>query len=321
MKAFIGLFTVAAALLAMASPVAAQVAFPQSPADLVAMANSDLYLKDLDQRAFVQKAMAFAVARETNASSKPYTTAIQSWLSNVLNNDGRIQHMFGEQLAATTITDPIDLYILAGQSNMVGLTESGGYNGPDPEIRAALQARTPGRRVVTLNCAFSATSSYDWVPSSTSFTHLLLQKLYFNPARECVEFARGIKNKNGKRARIRGVFFYQGEADVNWALYFKSDAVVTSWPDRYREIIDFWRDEFGEIPAVHAQIATTSDPSPETQHYWKLLQDTQAAVPSHLSRSAVIVTKDLQVRDGVHLNDASQAIAGQRFATAMIGLL
>lgn len=321
MKAIIRLFTLTVALLALTRSAAAQVAFPQSPADLVAMATSDLYLTDLDQRAFVQKAMAFALAREAKASSKPYTTAIQSWLLGVLNGDSRIQHMFTEQLAATVITDPIDLYILAGQSNMVGLTESGPYNGPDPEIRAALQARTSGRKVVTLNCAFSATSSYDWLPSSTSFHHVLNGKLYFNPARECVEYARGVKNKLGSRARIKGIFFYQGEADVSWAVSFKSDSVVTTWPDRYLEIVNFWRDEFGEVPAVHAQIATTSDTNPDAQRYWKLLQDAQATVPSLLSRSAMIVTKDLQVRDGVHLNDASQAVAGQRFATAMLGLL
>lgn len=307
--------------LALERSALAQVTFPQSPAELVAMGSAEQFLTNLEHRAFVQKAMEYAIAREASSSAKPYTTAIQDWFVSTLNGDSRLQHIFGEQLAATAATAPLDVYLLMGQSNMVGLTESGAYNGPDPEIRSALQARTTGRTVVTLNCALAATSSYDWVPSKISFTHILDKKLRHNLTRDCIEFARGIKNKGGKRARIRGMFFYQGESDVSWAVYFNSASVVTSWADRYREIVEFIRDEFGEIPVVHAQIATTNDPNSSAQQYWKTLQDTQATVPAQLSRSAMIVTSDLQTRDGVHLNDASQAIAGQRFATAMIGLL
>src|SRR5258706_10443480 len=126
MKIVTGLVTLAVTNFALARAAVAQVAFPQSPAELVAMASANEYSTNLQHRAFVQKSMEYALTREASASSKPYTNAIQAWLVNMLNSDGRELHMFGEQLAAGTVTAPIDLYLLAGQSNMVGLTESGG---------------------------------------------------------------------------------------------------------------------------------------------------------------------------------------------------
>ncbi|HMJ11101.1 MAG TPA: sialate O-acetylesterase, partial [Polyangiaceae bacterium] len=294
---------------------------PHSPAELVAMASATEYRTDLEHRAFIRQALQYALAREAGASSKPYTTAIQSWFVSTVNSDPRTQHMFVEQLGASGLAGPIDLYILAGQSNMVGLTESGGYNGPDPEIRAALQARTAGRNVVTLNCALSATSIGEWVPSAISSTHIFDKKLRHNLTRECIEFARGIKDRSGRRARIRGFFLYQGEADVSYTQSTGNPSFISEWPNRYRQVVDFIRDEFGDIPAVHAQIASTNSTDPQAQTYWRMMQDAQATATSQLSRSAMIVTKDLTTRDGLHLNDASQAVAGQRFATALLGLL
>lgn len=320
MKLAIGLSTLFAAILPT-MPAFAQVVFPHSPAELVAMASANEYKTNLEHRAFIRQAMQYALTREASAASKPYTTAIGSWLTASLNSDRRQMHMFGAQLAAGTLTGPIDLYILAGQSNMVGFTETGDYNGPDPEIRAALQARTSGRNVVTLNCALGATSISEWLPSTISSTHVLDGKLRHSLTRECVEVARSIKDKSGRRARIRGFFFHQGEAEVNWASFFDDPSFATQWPARYRQVVDFFRDEFGDIPAVHAQIGPTNSTDPEALGYWKMVQDAQATVTSQLPRSAMIVTKDLTTHDGVHLNNASQATAGARFAAAMIPLL
>lgn len=320
MKFAIGLSTVLAGLFT-ATAALAQVVFPHSPAELVAMASANEYLTNLDHRAFIRQAMQYALAREASATSKPYTTAIGSWLTATVNSDGRQQHMFFAQLGAGAQAGPIDLYILAGQSNMVGITESGGYNGPDPEIRTLLQARTTGRTVVTLNCALGATAISDWLPSTISFRHVLDNKLRHNLTRDCVEAARGIKDRSGRRARIRGLFFHQGEADASWANALDTPSFATNWPGRYRQVVDCFRDEFGDIPAVHAQIGTTNSTDPKVQSYWKMVQDAQATVTGQLPRSAMIVTKDLATHDGLHLNNASQATAGARFAAAMIPLL
>jgi hypothetical protein len=307
----------------LAWPAKAQVVFPRSPAELVAMANDVKYLKDFQHRAFVSQAFQYALSREASATSKPYTTAFQNWLAAQLAGDPRATHIFQTQVAQSAVTRPIDLYLLMGQSNMVGLTESvpvnGPYNGPDPEIQAALQARTPNRTVVTLNCALGASGLGAWLPATTSFS--LEGKERHNLTRECIEAARAIRNRGGNRARIRGMFFYQGETDAAVAASWNAPQVIDNWPIGYAEVVEFVRDEFGDIPAVHAQIATVVSSDANYQMYWRLMQDAQATVSSRLPRSAMIVTKDLQLCDFIHLNDASQAIAGQRFATAMLSLL
>ena len=313
------LFSLAALVLlvALAPGASAQVVFPRSPAELVTMANDSKYLTDLEHRAFVSRAFQYALGREVNLPDKPYTTAFSGWLSAQLS-DARAAHIFQTQLTLTNTTQPIDLYLLMGQSNMVGQTESGLYKGPDPEIRAALQARTPNRSVATLNCALGASALNAWQPGTISFT---LGKLRHNSTRECIEAARAIKNRVGKRARVRGVFFYQGETDAALAAGWNAPQMVSSWPTRYAEVIEFLRDEFGDIPAVHAQIATVVSSDTNYQNYWRSLQEAQATVPSRLTKSAMIITSDLTIHDGIHLNDASQAIAGNRFAAEMLKLL
>lgn len=309
-----------AVVVASAAPAAAQVSFPQTPAELVAMLEDDALETDEAHRAFVLEAVRYVAAREAGEATRPYTDAVQAWFSAELASDGRASHMFATSLmAALTIDEPIDLYLLMGQSNMVGLTESGGYNGPDPEIRAALQAATPDRTVVTLNCALSASFLANWEPQTVSFNDLG-GKLRHNLTKTCIESARGIANTAGERAKIRGLFFYQGESDVSLAYMFETPDPIDTWPARYAAVIDFLRIEFGEVPAVHARIAVNGNPDPQLQAYWSLMQQRQAEAVALVPNSASIATADLAVHDGIHLDDASQAIAGQRFADAMLSL-
>jgi hypothetical protein len=72
---------------------------------------------------------------------------------------------------------------------------------------------------------------------------------------------------------------------------------------------------------VHAQLASSGNTDPVAQQYWARMQQAQGAALNGMTRASMIVTKDLQTHDGLHLNDASQAIAGQRFASAMLSLL
>ncbi len=309
--------------LSVAGSASAQVVFPESPAHLVAMLDDDALEMDPAYRAFMREAVSYVLSREADADDKPYTEAVQGWLQSEIGYDARALQMFRSAMVTSmTVSGPIDLYLLMGQSNMVGVTESGDYHGPDETIRAALQAVTTDRTVVTLNCALSGSFLAWWEPHVPWFTDPFVEdRLRHNLTRACIESARSFTNIEGDRAHIRGIFFYQGESDVLLAANFDSAFYVDSWPERYAEIVDFLRIEFGDVPAVHAQIAVYDHPDPLVQGYWAQLQSRQVEVPSIVPRSAMIVTSDLTTHDGVHLDVASQIVAGERFAQAMIGLL
>jgi hypothetical protein len=139
----------------------------------------------------------------------------------------------------------------------------------------------------------------------------------YNLTRECIEIARVITSRSN--AKVRGIFFYQGETEVILSHRTGNSDFVTNWPITYLRIIDYLRQEFGDLPAVHAQLAITSNPSPVLQQFWTQLKSLQAAVA--VPYSAYIITDDLTLVDGVHLDEDSQQVAGTRFGEAMQTLL
>jgi len=306
----------------------AQVSFPDTPQALVDALASDAFQKDLVFRKFIRASAEFVLDREStetcspsDPACKPFTQAVQQHLQVQLQDERAAQMFVTTAFIAPSLSEPIDLYLLMGQSNMVGLTESGSYNGPDEEIQAELQAATPGRAVVTLNCALNASLLNAWEPQTISFVNFFETKERHSLARECIESARAVRNSLGTRANVRGLFFFQGESDVALAAALGGDGLVTSWGDRYRAFIEFMRIEFGDVPAVHAQLGKVVSTAPNVQVFTVQMRQVQASVPNVLERSATIVTEDLTLADTIHLDDASQAIAGRRFAAAMLTLL
>jgi hypothetical protein len=325
-------FVLAALVAAALAPAvaSAQVALPATPSDLISMANATEYKSNLAHRAFVNKTMDYVKAKESTLSSKPFTDAIQNWFFGRYANEGQFRNLVDQQVAASNTSLPIDLYLLMGQSNMVGVTET--YpprRGPDLEIQSDIQAAAgSGRKVATLNCAVSGTHMAFWHPDTVSLSAPLIPLMH-NPMRECVEVARSIRNTLGKGARIKGVFFYQGESDAIAAL--GTDTIsnqINTWPQRYIDMVEFLRTEFGDVPAVHAQLAAWDSSNGATQANWTSMQSKQATVTSSLTKSAMITTNNLAlvpptqaIPQKIHLTNKSQCIAGHLFATAMLNLM
>lgn len=115
--------------------------------------------------------------------------------------------------------------------------------------------------------------------------------------------------------RVRGVLFWQGEGDTT------RDELVNAWAAGFANLIAALRVDLGnpDLPVVFAQIGPSAGRWDTPQ--WRALQAVQAAFRA--PNVAMISTFDLPLIDGdeVHVTGYGQFKAGRRFAEKMLELV
>ncbi len=236
----------------------------------------------------------------------------------------------------------LQLFVLAGQSNMSGRAELP-QPAPQPNPRIWVFGNDYKWHIAT-EPVDSAANQQDKISEdpgagfgpSLAFATALAEQ---NPdiVIGLIPCARGgtwidlWKKKEGKlslygsclaRARaasamgsLAGLLFMQGEADAsNPAKYPPNSLAPQDWKNRFERFISDWRNDLGtpELPVVFAQIG--SHTMPEEFPNWETVQTQQAQV--QLPFTTMIKTDDLALMDYVHFTAESYTIIGQRFAKA-----
>lgn len=186
-------------------------------------------------------------------------------------------------------TDNASLFVLAGQSNMVGATDA---------IEARLRQQVPGARVVP--CAVNGTTLLEWSPNLDPTT------LYG----ACVQKVRSTSGK------VVALFFWQGESDAatpGGDLDAGRPLVPATWADQFATLVQAMRADLGapNLPVVFAQLATTTQTSAFPN--WDLVQAQQASV--NLPGVSMIATEDLPLADGLHVTSDGYEVSADRFVT------
>jgi hypothetical protein len=231
-----------------------------------------------------------------------------------------------------------DIYILAGQSNMVGrgsltpaktypnasriysfnsacawvagcdpLHTDDGNAGIGPGMAFADKLLDlmgdPTRTIGLIPCAKSGSAIAEWAPRwrANSFYGAMLKR---------AQLAAGT-------GEIKGLIWYQGETDA------QSSSFPLPWLEGVRGLIENVRRDL-QLPKLPA-IITKLGPSPQSATYpmWTTIQayaDQIADVAPH--DVAVVSAADLipNAGDPLHLNANSAVILGQRYASAMYSL-
>jgi hypothetical protein len=207
--------------------------------------------------------------------------------------------MFVGMRPVTHSATSVPVYVLAGQSNMVGAATD-----LYPETKRVLmlygENRGPGYpfgqdittgQVVLVQCAVGGTSIDEWDPSSSLY-------------QTCLSHTRSALA--GDRY-LAGVLFYQGEQDA-------VNTVPISWAPKFTTIVNAFRADLGrQVPIVYAQVGQVAL-APNLLH----IQDEQKSVS--MFRVSMVQTADLPTIDGTHHTSAANIELGQRFAQAMKGL-
>jgi Carbohydrate esterase, sialic acid-specific acetylesterase len=238
-------------------------------------------------------------------------------------------------LWATSAQAQMDIYIFAGQSNMVGQAPTRGepqpqnagrlmmYNQfgdlvpakdptsvyyPDTGVGPALwtadrlATHYPGRTIGIVNCAVGGTWMRQWAADWD-------QDSYYGRMMACAKNAQSY-------GTIRGFFWYQGESDSDTAADLNAYGSQMYW------LFHAIHQDLG-VPIVFVQLGP--DPHEAGFPYWGMIQRVQTwiseAAPPWVS---MVTAKDLScagMPSPHHLNQASQIILGQRLGDAMYELL
>lgn len=233
------------------------------------------------------------------------------------------------------------LFILAGQSNMVGWAPlpnnnpfderifvfgndyrwrvarepvDSAYNqvdrvsadgaalfGPSVAFGLASLSRRPNIVIGLVPCAKSASTILQWQRDLSD------QSLYGS----CLKRTLAASSMG----KVSGILFFQGEADaLNPALYPDPEPKASEWAELFTQFVTDFRNDLGDtdLPVVYAQLGGNSEP--EAFSNWELVKQQQASV--QLPQSAMITTDDLALLDGLHFTTDSYRTIGKRFAEA-----
>ncbi|MEO7653898.1 MAG: sialate O-acetylesterase [Bryobacteraceae bacterium] len=229
-----------------------------------------------------------------------------------------------------------DLWVLAGQSNMVGRAIIDESHTSHPLVRAFLQvggwhvARDPlheqrngpkgtrlgaglgltfGKEMVRetgvpvglIPCAQGGTSLEQWSPALASQG---AASLYGNLL-ERVRLAGG---------RIAGVLWYQGEND-------SPPETAPTYGSRFEAFVPALRRDLGrpDLPFYYAQLSRYANPPAPYYENWNKIQEAQRLAESRIPGVRMVATIDLELGDPIHLGRPALERLGRRFARAVAG--
>jgi hypothetical protein len=120
--------------------------------------------------------------------------------------------------------------------------------------------------------------------------------------------------------RIKGLLFFQGETDaLDPDLEPQKIKSPFQWEEKFQKFVKDIRQNLNihDLPIVFAQIGVNQN-SKEFKN-WKIVQEQQSRV--RLPNCKMIKTDDLSLRDGVHFDNKSYRMIGERFGQAMAEII
>ena len=120
--------------------------------------------------------------------------------------------------------------------------------------------------------------------------------------------------------QISGLLFFQGEEDaVDPIQYPQPEPHPEDWTQLFSAFITDFRADLGQpdLPVIYAQLGSNSGSADFPN--WAIVKEQQASVA--LPMTGMIVTDDLPLMDGLHFTTESYRIIGKRFAEAFWDLL
>jgi sialate O-acetylesterase len=226
-----------------------------------------------------------------------------------------------------------DLYLLAGQSNMVGRAPLDEITPPDPRVHVLTPAdawevaREPlhegiprdGRRIgAGLGLAFAKEMvrrtgvPVGLIPCAVGGTSLE----QWNPAHARKHFRRSLYGNFIARARLAGnrfgaILWYQGEADA------AQMSTATTYGEGFAKLVEAMRGDIGQpdLPIYFAQLGRyVAHESPG----WNVVQEAQRKAEAEIPHSGMVATIDLKLTDPIHLDGPSLQRLGRRFASRIV---
>lgn len=230
-----------------------------------------------------------------------------------------------------------EVWVLAGQSNMVGRARLSQSVAPDPRVRvlrgggtwevasdplhesrpgpegpigaglglpfAKQRLHANGRPIGLIPVAVGGTSLWQWDPALRDDG----KSLYGNLLNQ-------VRRAGGA---VTGVLWYQGEADSR-------EDRAAEYPERMRRFVATLRADLGDpaLPFYYVQIGRSAAPPapPRTPRALNAVQDAQLRLEPDLQPGAMVAALDLEMEDYIHVNADGLRRIGLRLAHVTSGM-
>ncbi|HYL88484.1 MAG TPA: sialate O-acetylesterase [Burkholderiales bacterium] len=232
---------------------------------------------------------------------------------------------------------PAIIFVLAGQSNMVGkgriaeleprlrrqpgnvefylggaLKAMSAQESAGPEFSLAheLSNAMPDRQIVLIKYALDGSSLLDWAPEWTAERAALTQMPQFGPLYRTLLYDIGTVVGN-RPIELGAIFWMQGERDARFP------AAAREYEANLRTLVGTLRRDLEDpdLPFIFGQV----NPPPAAYLGVKMVRDAQSRLPRSLPDTRLVPTDDLtKLPDQLHYDTRGQVLLGQRFARTYI---
>ncbi len=238
-------------------------------------------------------------------------------------------------------TEETLVFILAGQSNMVGQGDTaalsadlsrqppnvryyldgdpagiaaGNRFGPEVTFAAELSAAYPEKTIVLIKFALGGSSllawAPDWTPEAAQLTgNQGLGSLY----QRLMEHVSSSRSAHPQNARLAAVLWMQGERDARFpAAGEQYGATLRALVDRIRDDLDA-----PDLPFIFGQANPPAERYPASED----VRNAQEAAARHIRGATMVSTEGLAKHDDdLHYNSEGQLELGRRFARAYLAM-
>jgi len=181
--------------------------------------------------------------------------------------------------------------------------------GPGLAFAEALVREEAGLTILLVPCASGGSWADQWLPSGQLYERAI------DRAREALRSAPGLDR--GKTARIAGVLWLQGESDAEEGRY-------AGYASKLDRIVRSFRRDLGEprLPFVAATIGSFIKPRHGRFDHVEDINGALLSLPERVPDTACVDARDLDghIGDFLHYNTASQQIIGKRLARSYLGI-
>ena len=232
---------------------------------------------------------------------------------------------------------PALIFVLAGQSNMVGKgriaeldprfqRQPGNVEfylggalkamsaqetaGPEFSLAHELSNAMPDRQILLIKYALDGSSLLDWAPEWTAERAALTQMPQFGPLYRTLLWNIGSAVGN-RPIELGAIFWMQGERDARFP------EVAREYEANLRALVGTLRRDLEnpDLPFIFGQV----NPPPGAYLGVKMVRDAQSRLPHSLPNTKLVPTDDLtKLPDQLHYDTRGQELLGQRFARSYI---
>lgn len=238
--------------------------------------------------------------------------------------DPLFSRRFEAAFRASGIQQAIDLYVLLGDGNLQGVTESGAFNDPGGALAERLAARS-GNAVVVLNCAVAGSAMVQW---SSIGAPAFLAPRYLGAERrldwseQCMDTIDSMIRAANVSVTVRGVAISLGGNSAIATGEGAPAALLDRWGAELARMVALYRGSYGEQLVVLMLAMAEPDESADAAlgSAWDAIQEQQRGYRSY--RFQLIETAGIATwQDGSPLplfSDAGQQTLVERLQAGFI---